>query len=75
MAEGDFDLTCTELCGWGHYKMRGRVLAQTRREYEAYLKTLESEQNFDGVTPASGSGALVASWGATEIESESTETE
>ena len=74
-AEGDFDLTCTELCGWGHYKMRGRVLAQTRSEYEAYLKTLESEQNFDGVTPASGSGALVASWGATESESESTETE
>jgi len=24
---GSFELICMELCGWGHYKMRGKVLA------------------------------------------------
>ena len=22
---GEFELVCAELCGWGHYKMRGKV--------------------------------------------------
>lgn len=46
---GDFDLTCAELCGWGHYKMRGRVLAESKSAYEEYLVNLRNEQNFDGV--------------------------
>lgn len=66
--QGDFDLTCTELCGWGHYKMRGRVFAQTESEYNQYLKTLEEEQNFDGVTQPSDSGAMVASWGVSDSD-------
>lgn len=45
-----YDLTCAELCGWGHYKMRGRVFAQTEEAFQAYLKRLRQEQFFDGVT-------------------------
>lgn len=65
---GDFDLTCTELCGWGHYKMRGRVFAQTETQHEEYLKTLEAEQSFDGVKKPESSGAMVASWGVSDSE-------
>ncbi len=46
---GDYDLTCAELCGWGHYKMRARVLAQPESEFNDYLLGLQQEQNYDGV--------------------------
>ncbi len=45
---GDYDLTCAELCGWGHYKMRGRVFAQSRDEFAEYIQQLEIDQSFDG---------------------------
>ena len=44
-----YDLTCAELCGWGHYKMRGRVLAQSEDDFHEYLLELQAEQNYDGV--------------------------
>ena len=31
---GGFDIVCAELCGWGHYKMKGRVFFLPRDEYE-----------------------------------------
>ncbi|MCR9115609.1 MAG: cytochrome c oxidase subunit II [bacterium] len=35
---GTYDIVCAELCGWGHYKMRGRMIVhETREEYEAWL--------------------------------------
>jgi cytochrome c oxidase subunit 2 len=40
---GEFDLVCMELCGWGHYKMAGKVRVVSREEYESYLQGLESE--------------------------------
>lgn len=58
--EGGFDLTCAELCGWGHYKMRGRVFAERKTEFEKYLNTLKAEQGFDGVNKPSESGAEIA---------------
>jgi len=62
--QGDYDLTCTELCGWGHYKMRGRVFAVKESQYTNYLKALQAEQEFDGVSEEGDSdGAMVASWG------------
>ena len=27
---GSFDIVCAELCGWGHYKMKGRIHLLTR---------------------------------------------
>lgn len=33
-----FDIVCAELCGWGHYKMKGRlVVHDTRAELDAWL--------------------------------------
>ena len=47
---GEYPLTCAELCGWGHYKMRGQVVAEPVEDFQAYLKKLQAEQNFDGVS-------------------------
>lgn len=44
----DYALTCAELCGWGHYKMEARVLAEPETQYRAYLEQLRQEQNYDG---------------------------
>lgn len=34
---GVFDIVCAELCGWGHYKMRGRLIVEPREKYEQWL--------------------------------------
>jgi len=41
---GVYDIVCAELCGWGHYKMKGRLTVETREQYEAWLANLEKEQ-------------------------------
>jgi cytochrome c oxidase subunit 2 len=41
--EGVYDLVCAELCGWGHYKMAGRVRVVSREEYDQWLEELEAE--------------------------------
>lgn len=37
LEEGEFDLVCAELCGWGHYKMKGRLIVESREEFDAWL--------------------------------------
>ncbi len=41
---GTTDIVCAELCGWGHYKMKGRVTFVTRPEFDAWLARMEAEQ-------------------------------
>lgn len=42
----DWELACAELCGWGHYKMRGRLYVHpTRADYEKWLAKALKEQN------------------------------
>jgi cytochrome c oxidase subunit 2 len=41
---GKFDLVCAELCGWGHYKMKGRLTVEPRGEYEAWLAETYAQQ-------------------------------
>jgi cytochrome c oxidase subunit 2 len=50
--EGAFDLFCAELCGWGHYKMRGRIIVQSKDSYDAWLKDAYEEQERDLVADA-----------------------
>jgi cytochrome c oxidase subunit II len=41
-----WDLVCAELCGWGHYKMRGRLYVHdTEADFLAWLRATEKEQN------------------------------
>ena len=42
---GDCEIACTELCGWGHYKMKAKMLVLPRPEYEAWLQQKFKEQN------------------------------
>ena len=35
---GTFDILCAELCGVGHYSMRGRVVVDTETDYHAWLQ-------------------------------------
>jgi len=41
---GTYDLVCAELCGWGHYKMRGKLTVETREEFERWLAKMKVEQ-------------------------------
>jgi cytochrome c oxidase subunit 2 len=41
---GSFDIVCAELCGWGHYKMKGRIHLLTREKYEQKLEEMRQEQ-------------------------------
>lgn len=45
---GDYDLVCAELCGWGHYKMAGRVRVLSRADYEAWLQKAKREMFSNG---------------------------
>ena len=34
---GSYDLICAELCGWGHYKMAGRIHVLPQDEFDQWL--------------------------------------
>jgi cytochrome c oxidase subunit II len=36
-AAGDFEIACSQLCGLGHYKMRGVIKVETEAAYRKYL--------------------------------------
>ena len=40
---GDLEILCTELCGWGHYKMNAKLRIVSQPEYEQWLAELQSE--------------------------------
>ena len=46
---GEYELVCAELCGWGHYKMKARVVAEPEEDYQKYLQRLTADQFDDGV--------------------------
>ncbi|RMH77300.1 MAG: hypothetical protein D6681_20970 [Calditrichaeota bacterium] len=35
---GNFEINCAQLCGLGHYRMRGRFIIQTAEEFEAWMQ-------------------------------------
>ncbi len=41
---GNYDLVCAELCGWGHYKMKGRLTVEPRAAFDEWLAKKYSEQ-------------------------------
>ncbi|HEX9793516.1 MAG TPA: cytochrome c oxidase subunit II [Planctomycetota bacterium] len=42
------EIACAELCGWGHYKMKGRlVVHETEADYRAWLTQALAKQNAD----------------------------
>jgi cytochrome c oxidase subunit 2 len=53
---GQFDLVCAELCGWGHYKMKGRLTIESRDSFDRWLKQKSAEETAtqDTQLPAEG---------------------
>jgi cytochrome c oxidase subunit 2 len=51
---GAYDIVCAELCGWGHYKMRGRVTFQGRDDFDRWLAQTRDEQDRAEFTPSAG---------------------
>ena len=41
---GTYDIVCAELCGWGHYKMRGRMVIESREKFDTWLKATYADQ-------------------------------
>ena len=40
---GDYEITCSQLCGLGHYRMRGFVTIQSQSDFETWMATQEKE--------------------------------
>jgi cytochrome c oxidase subunit II len=40
---GQYDIACSQLCGLGHYRMRGVVTIQTQPEFDAWMAEQEKE--------------------------------
>jgi len=53
-----YQLVCAELCGWGHYKMKAQVWAQSEADFQAYLQQLKRDQFDDGVADDESSETL-----------------
>lgn len=51
---GTYDIVCAELCGWGHYKMRGRMTVQSNESFERWFAEQLAEQERSEFTPSTG---------------------
>ncbi len=51
---GTFDILCFELCGTGHYAMRGRVVVEEESAYQAWV---EEQSTFAEMSAQAGNGA------------------
>ncbi len=40
---GDYEITCSQLCGLGHYRMRGFVTVQSQADYNAWMADQEKQ--------------------------------
>lgn len=49
--EGTYDIVCAELCGWGHYKMRGRLTVESKEKFDKWYQDKMAEQNQASFTP------------------------
>ena len=44
----EYEMLCAELCGWGHYKMKAKLVAQSAEDFEAWKDKASDEQFDDG---------------------------
>ncbi|HTH28557.1 MAG TPA: cytochrome c oxidase subunit II [Sphingobium sp.] len=55
--KGRFEILCAELCGVGHHEMRGSVVVEPRRDFDAWLAR---QTSFGQVMAAAGPASLAA---------------
>lgn len=51
---GVYDIVCAELCGWGHYKMRGRLTVEPREKFDRWLSDKFAAQETSQFAPKVG---------------------
>ena len=44
LKSGQYDIVCAELCGWGHYKMKGRMTIEPRAKFDKWLQETKEAQ-------------------------------
>lgn len=49
-----FDIVCAELCGWGHYKMKGRIKLVSRAEFDSQIARLYALQETNSIASVKG---------------------
>lgn len=49
--EGTADIACTELCGWGHYKMKARLIVKSPEEFETWFEEKGNLEHADTFVP------------------------
>lgn len=42
--QGKYEIACTELCGWGHYKMRAHLHVVTPEKYAEFIDNLAAQK-------------------------------
>jgi len=60
---GNYEIACAELCGFGHYSMRGQLTVMEPAEYQAWIKEQEDALQAapaDATPPAEGGDAPAA---------------
>jgi len=49
--KGVYDIVCAELCGWGHYKMKGRLTISSRDDFNIWLQEQYENQEVSEFEP------------------------
>jgi len=44
---GSYEIACAQLCGNGHFRMRGRFIVDTEADFSAWLKSKEPKRNVE----------------------------
>ena len=55
---GTFEILCAELCGTGHFGMRGKVVVQEESEYQAWLRKQKTFAQLSAARPTSEGNAV-----------------
>ncbi len=42
---GEFEIACAQLCGLGHYRMRGFFIVDTKEKFDAWMEEQESQKS------------------------------
>ena len=54
---GRFDILCFELCGTGHYNMRGNVVVDSAEDYQVWLSEQITYEQYAGLDPIGAENA------------------
>jgi len=51
---GRYDIVCAELCGWGHYKMKGRLTVESADDFNSWLAAEHAKQEQSSFSASEG---------------------